>query len=118
MFVTLVEASIEMTRTRRTMPWALEATNKTAASISLTYARRRRFVQMIRRISAPTLVVQGIEDHIVSPTAVEWLCSLRSDWELVQMEDTGHTPHMDAALRFLDVILPWLTTQDDRLKTA
>ena len=63
---------------------------------------------MIRKIVAPTLVVQGIEDHIVSPTAVEWICSLRPDWQLVQMTDTGHTPQLDAPLRLLDVVEPWL----------
>jgi pimeloyl-ACP methyl ester carboxylesterase len=63
---------------------------------------------MIRAITAPTLVVQGVSDHIVSPTAVERICRLRPDWKLVQMEDTGHTPQMDAPLRFLAEVEPWL----------
>ena len=63
---------------------------------------------MILSIEAPTLVVQGVSDHIVSPTAIEWLCALRPDWELVHLDDTGHTPQMDAPLRFLAVVEDWL----------
>jgi hypothetical protein len=36
------------------------------------------------------------------------MCSLRPDWDLIQLEDTGHTPMMDAPLRFLDVVGGWL----------
>ena len=78
------------------------------------FRRPRRFVDLIRQITAPTLVVHGVEDRIVSPTSVEWMCSLRPDWELVQMEDTGHTPQLDAPIRLLSIVQPWL---EGRLKT-
>lgn len=104
----VVESLRDLARVRKQLPWAGIATARTAQSIAGLYRRRSRFVAMIRAITAPTLVVQGVSDHIVSPTAVEWLCSLRPDWVLVQLEDTGHTPQMDAPLRTLDVILPFL----------
>jgi pimeloyl-ACP methyl ester carboxylesterase len=63
---------------------------------------------MIRSIVAPTLVIQGTSDHIVSPGAVDWMCAVRPDWEQVRMDDTGHTPQMDAPLRFLAVVEDWL----------
>jgi pimeloyl-ACP methyl ester carboxylesterase len=63
---------------------------------------------MIRKIRARTLVVHGVDDRIVSPTAVEWLTSLRTDWTLIQMEDTGHTPQLDAPVRFVKVVEEWL----------
>jgi pimeloyl-ACP methyl ester carboxylesterase len=104
----VVEALVESTATRRKLPWAAEAVPATARSIAAYWARPRTFVAMIREITSPTLVVQGVADRIVSPTAVEWMCSLRSDWELVQMDDTGHTPQLDAPVRFLEVVTPWL----------
>ncbi len=104
----VIEASIEMARIRKSLPWSPEATARTASSIAAFYATRGKFVRMVRAITAPTLVVQGVSDHIVSPSAVEWLCGLRPDWDLVQMPDTGHTPQMDAPLRFLSVLEPWL----------
>ena len=105
----LVESSREMARIRTRLPWAEYATARTATAIAAAYARRSAFVEMVRRIEAATLVVHGISDHIVSPTAVEWLCSFQPEWELVQIDDTGHTPQMDAPLRFLSVVEPWLS---------
>jgi pimeloyl-ACP methyl ester carboxylesterase len=105
----VIEASIDMARIRKELPWSAEATARTATSIAAFYANRADHVRMIRSITAPTLVVQGVSDHIVSPTAVERICRLRPDWKLVQMEDTGHTPQMDAPLRFLAEVEPWLS---------
>ena len=105
----LVESSRAMARIRTKLPWAEYATARTATAIAAVYARRSAFVEMVRRIGAATLVVHGVSDHIVSPTAVEWLCSLQPEWELVQMDATGHTPQIDAPLRFLSVVEPWLS---------
>lgn len=104
----VVEASVELARIRKALPWTAEATAKTATAIARMYTTRSAYIRMIRSITAPTLAIQGIHDHIVSPTAVEWLCRLRPDWELAQMTDTGHTPQMDAPVRFMDVLEPWL----------
>ena len=103
-----------MARIRKELPWAADATARTATSIARLYSRRTEHVTMIRSIEAPTLVVQGVSDHIVSPTAVEWICALRPDWELVHLDDTGHTPQMDAPHRFVDVVRKWLTRAEDQ----
>ena len=108
----VIEASVDMARIRKELPWSADATARTASSIAAFYANRAAHVRMIRAITAPTLVVQGISDHIVSPTAVERICRLRPDWKLVQMEDTGHTPQMDAPLRFLAEVEPWLSEME------
>jgi pimeloyl-ACP methyl ester carboxylesterase len=108
----VVEASHDMARIRKHLPWSEVATARTATSIATHYLRRAEFVKMIKSIRVPVLIVQGLEDHIVSPTAVEWLASLRPDWDLVQMEDTGHTPQLDAPLRTLEIIAPWLAPND------
>ncbi|HEY7468677.1 MAG TPA: alpha/beta hydrolase [Acidimicrobiia bacterium] len=110
----VIEASRDMAAIRKHLPWAQYATARTATSIARHYARPNFFVEMIRRIEAPTLVVQGSSDHIVSPTAVEWMCATRADWDLVQMDDTGHTPQMDAPLRFLEVVTSWLAGVESR----
>jgi pimeloyl-ACP methyl ester carboxylesterase len=106
--VAVIEASRDMAAIRKNLPWAQYASARTATSIARHYAKRSFYVDMIRSIEAPALVVQGMSDHIVSPTAIEWMCSLRPDWDLIQLEDTGHTPMRDAPLRFLDVVGGWL----------
>ncbi len=112
--MSLIEESREMARIRKQLPWAEYATARTATSIARLYSRRTVYVAMILSIEAPTLVVQGVSDHIVSPTAVEWLCALRPDWDLVHLDDTGHTPQMDAPHRFVDVVRKWLTRAEDQ----
>jgi pimeloyl-ACP methyl ester carboxylesterase len=104
----MVEAFVHLAEIRSHYPWAVDAVPKTGQSIRWHFLHRRQFVAMIRDIKSPTLVVHGVDDRIISRTAVEWLCSLRLDWELIQMEDTGHTPHIDAPIRFLGVLEPWL----------
>jgi len=112
--MSLIEESREMARIRKQLPWAEYATARTATSIARLYSRRPVYVAMILSIEARTLVVQGVSDHIVSPTAIEWLCALRPDWELVHLDDTGHTPQMDAPHRFVDVVRGWLTRAEDQ----
>lgn len=102
---------VELTRVARArweLPWTAEAVPRTGRSIARLLSRPSEFVAMIRDIKAPTLVVHGMGDRLVSPTSVEWMCSLRPDWLLVQMDDTGHTPQLDAPVRLLEVMTPWL----------
>lgn len=108
---TVVESFVDLARIRVDFPWAVSSLTHTANSIALFYRRPRDFVRMIRRIQAPTLIIHGLDDHIVSPGWVEWLHSLRSDWDLVQMKDTGHTPQLDAPVRFSGEVDRWLSQQ-------
>lgn len=104
----VVKSIVEMARQRRNQPWAATALNRSASSIAWLYRRPRDFVKMIRKISAPTLLVQGSGDLIVSPSNIRWLASLRSDWTYIEMDDTGHTPQLDAPVRFCLVVEDWL----------
>jgi pimeloyl-ACP methyl ester carboxylesterase len=104
----VVHSIVETARERRNQPWAATALNRSASSIARLYRTPRSFVRMIRNISAPTLLVQGSGDRIVSPTGIRWLASLRSDWTYVEMDDTGHTPQLDAPVRFGRVVDDWL----------
>lgn len=116
--IDMVDSFVALARTRMRLPWAAISMPKTGNSIARHLARRSRFVAMIRRIKAPTLVVQGVEDRIVSPTWVEWLCGLRPDWELLQMDDTGHAPQIETPVRLLSLITPWLSERLEREDTA
>lgn len=114
----IVAELVRLARIRSELPWTEEAIPGSGRSIARMFARPSGFVAMIRDIKTDTLVVQGMGDHIVSPTSVEWMCSLRPDWELIQMEDTGHTPQLDAPVRFLRIVLPWLEASFKRENTA
>lgn len=107
----MIESFVDLTEKRRHFPWAADAIPKTGQSIRSLFLQRSRYVSMIRRIQAPTLVIQGVDDPIVSPNSVRWLCSIRPDWTLIELEDTGHTPQIDAGIRTVSTIEPWLETQ-------
>lgn len=104
----MVEAFVEVAEKRSNFPWAPDAIPKTGQSIRSMFLRRSAFVAMIRDIRAPTLVIQGVDDPIVSKNSIRWLCYLRPDWVLVEMEDTGHTPQIDAGVRTAAVVDTWL----------
>lgn len=106
--VHVMEDTLDLIQQRKAFPWVEEAISSTATSIARAYLKRSEFRQMVSEIEAPTLLLQGLEDRIVSPTAVEALHRLRPDWDLVQMEGTGHVPQMDAPLRTGRVIEDWL----------
>ena len=110
----LVMSLVDLAERRSHFPWAADAVPKTGQSIRALFLRRAGFTSMIRDITAPTIVIQGLEDPIISRTAVEWLCWIRPDWTLVQLVDTGHTPQIDAPIRTLSVIQPWLASIQKR----
>lgn len=115
----LVEDFVDLATVRRELPWAAEAVPMTGQAIRDLFLRRGRWVEMIRAIRAPTLVIQGTADPIVSPTAVGWMCHLRPDWKLVHLEDTGHTPQIDAPVRLMSAMDEWLDeTARDAAATA
>jgi pimeloyl-ACP methyl ester carboxylesterase len=110
----LVESFVELAETRTHFPWAADAIPKTGQSIRKMFLDRSGFTSMIRDVRAPTLVIQGIADRVVSRTSVEWLCWIRPDWTLIQLEDTGHTPQIDAPIRTAGVIASWLQSRLSR----
>lgn len=110
----VIEALVEMAERRRGLPWARGAVPAASRSIAALWARPGRLIEAVRAVRAPTLVVQGVDDTLVPPSAVERITHLRADWELVPMEDTGHVPHLDAHKRFLDIVVPWLRARDFR----
>lgn len=104
----VIESLVEMSATRRSLPWARRSVTATSRSIAATWAKRSQIVEAVRAVRAPTLVIQGREDRLIAPVAVRSICDLRPDWDLVIMEDTGHVPQLDAPLRFAELVVPWL----------
>lgn len=102
------ERSAALAEERAEMPWAIEAFLSSARSLVLMQIKRTRIDQAVSKVSAPTLVVQGEDDRLVSVAAARRLIELRRDWELVVVEDCGHVPQLEHAQRFLDIVERWL----------
>jgi pimeloyl-ACP methyl ester carboxylesterase len=106
----MVLESVRLARFRRAMPWVVPALVGAGRSTGIYLARRKRFAEMISRVKAPTLLIQGVHDRVIAPGSIRWLASLRPDWRLEMMEDTAHCPQLDTPERFVALIDDWLAS--------
>ncbi len=105
----LVRAHVELTRLRlHTMPWSEAALVEAGRSLLRVLWRRARYYDTMRAVGVPTLLIEGGQDRLVPPAAVERLASVRPDWEFRVLDGVGHVPMMEAPEEFLAVLESWL----------
>jgi pimeloyl-ACP methyl ester carboxylesterase len=114
----MMQNFVAVAEVRRALPWTETAVPSTSNSIAKMFVRPSSFVAMVRDIRAPTLVLHGVNDRLVSAATIRWLCSLRPDWDLIELEDTGHVPQIDAPIRLLGHIGTWLANRHQSEITA
>ena len=102
------ERLTEANRLRRDREWAIPAFLEADRSIARYVLRPRRFARLIHRIGAPTLLVHGSEDRLVSVDSARWAAQQRPDWMYVEMEGVGHVPMLEAAEKLSAVTIDWL----------
>ena len=102
-------ASVEMAAIRRTMPWAIRSFVESAASIRRMLLDRARFDRIISSITAPTLLLNGAADEIVTPAAIATLARRRPDWIWFEHPRAGHVPQMEDPAWVTDRITTWAT---------
>lgn len=90
------------------MPGANHAFLEAARSLLVLLRRRRNYDEMVDRITAPALLIQGTRDRLVPLAASQALARKRPDWAFEVFEDIGHVPQLEAPTRFVDVVLNWL----------
>lgn len=107
----VVAAHVALARERMAeMPWAHGAFLEASRSLVAVLLRPRRVRDMVRRISAPALVLQGTKDRLVPLAAGRALAALRPDWSLVELDGIGHVPQLECADRFVAAVTSWLDT--------
>src|SRR6059058_6378058 len=105
----VVAAHVALARERlERMPWASRAFMEAARSLIALLARRSWFDEMVQRITAPTLLVQGDRDRLVAPAASRRLADLRPDWSFELFADVGHVPQLEEPARFVGSVERWL----------
>ncbi len=55
--------------------------------------------EQVRRVRCPVLVIHGTDDHIAPVDASRALVAVRPDIELVELEGSGHGPHVREPVR-------------------
>jgi glycerol-3-phosphate dehydrogenase len=91
------------------MPGSDRAFLEAARSLLAILRRRRSFEEMVGRITAPTLLIQGTRDRLVPFTASRALAARRQDWAFEVFEDTGHVPQLESSARFVAVVERWIS---------
>ncbi|MCL1598252.1 MAG: alpha/beta hydrolase [Actinomycetia bacterium] len=99
--------AIEIAELRREQPWATDTLIEATNSIAPYVVRKRRFADLIHRISQPTLLVHGSKDELIQVEAANWLAHQRPDWTVAYLEGLGHVPMLEDPGRFLAVFDTW-----------
>ena len=102
------QSSVEMTRLRREMDWAIPSFVAADRSVAAKLLRRRRYRSMLHRVAAPPLLIHGDADRLVDPASAEWAAQERPDWDFIMLEGVGHVPMMEVPDRFVAVVETWL----------
>lgn len=114
----LLDAQLRMARERTAMPWAYPAFLEASRSVAASILARRRFQEMIEKISAPSLLLHGTKDRLVPIAASRTTAKLRPDWEMVELDGIGHVPQMEDPELFVRTVTAWLEGSKPRDGTA
>ncbi len=89
----LAEAAAEIV-VRGQLPWAQEASIRTASAMIASWARGRLWT-MATRVQAPTLVIWGDRDRLVSPRLAARTAALIPDVRLLMLPGIGHVAQIE-----------------------
>ncbi|MGH3443659.1 MAG: alpha/beta fold hydrolase [Nitriliruptorales bacterium] len=104
----VVAAHMELARERADTGWTSDAFLEAARSMVPLLLRRRKIEELVARIEAPGLVIQGSEDRLVPAAAAQRLAQVRPDWTFEEFPDVGHVPQLEAADRFVTCVTGWI----------
>jgi pimeloyl-ACP methyl ester carboxylesterase len=63
---------------------------------------------MMRRVEAPTLLVNGAADRLVPLAAAQAAAADNPEWESLFLPDVEHTPQLEAPDLVISAITDWL----------
>jgi pimeloyl-ACP methyl ester carboxylesterase len=104
----VVAATIALSQERSKTAGGNAAFLSAARSIVSFVLRRGAFEAMVRRITAPVLLVHGTHDRLVPLAAAQALAALRPDWRLHVFENLGHVPQLEDPRSFVTAVEAWL----------
>ena len=97
-------------RYRRDLPWTDATFLGAARSILKLLLRRPRFEEHLRRVRAPTLLMHGTRDRLVSIVNARAVARRREDFTFAELPTQGHTPMLEEPAEFVERVLGWTAT--------
>lgn len=104
----VVEAHVDLLRWRSTRRWANPSVLSASRSMLRLMLQRPRFRALVRRVGAPTLLVQGMDDRLVTVASALLVARSRPDWTFQPLPGIGHIPHLEDPEVTAGTILEWL----------
>jgi pimeloyl-ACP methyl ester carboxylesterase len=101
-------AAVALAIERASMPWATHAFLEAARSLIRTLARRTRVFAAMKNVSAPTLMIAGAQDRLVSIGTMQFAAQAHADWDFVVLDHCGHVPMLEDAPRVSAEIQRWI----------
>ena len=89
---------------------ALMASQRAAAQATRSNASGRT-LELLDRIPAPTLIIQGEHDRVRTPEHGAEMCERIPDARLVVLQGAGHTPQLEVPGTFHEIALPHLLAE-------
>jgi pimeloyl-ACP methyl ester carboxylesterase len=108
----VVDAHIALEAERLAQPGWQESFYAATRSLVRVLALKRQVVRWVQEVVAPTLLVQGDRDRLVSVDSARYVASLRPDWEYHEFADAGHIPMLEVPAEFLEVTVDWLARHE------
>ncbi|MHB8718214.1 MAG: alpha/beta fold hydrolase [Candidatus Dormibacteria bacterium] len=105
------QAQIAMTEWRQSQDHPHRAFIDAARSLVRWLWNYEDVHRLARMVTAPTLLMTGDSDRVVSPANARAVAESRPDWTLHVFADTGHVPQMERPQEWLRVVEEWLASQ-------
>lgn len=105
----VVEAHVDLARWRSTTPWANASVLSASRSMLALILQRPRFRALVRRVQAPTLLAQGMDDRLITVASALLVARSRPDWTFRPLPGIGHIPHLEDPELTATAIREWLS---------
>ena len=91
-------------------PWHRSSIATAIASTGRALIDPKRYERAVDTNHAPTLLLHGSNDHLISRGKIEQLAARRPDWTTHFFDDVGHNPHLEAAPAVVSQLTAWFET--------
>jgi len=104
----LVEAHIQMARTREDFDYAAQAFLDAARSIFRAQLYPARYRALVQSVRSDAFVLHGDKDPLVTVAAAREAAAAHTNWRMAVLPNVGHIPMLEAPDRCLQAIEAWL----------
>lgn len=102
---------VDLARDRLAMPWAIPCGLEATRSLMTRMAfERYRVEAAMKRVAAPTLLLQGLDDRLVLPVSSRKASRVCPRWRLEELHGVGHLPMLQEPKMFVERVGAWLSS--------